>query len=187
VVKRVRSSLAWPLATLAAAAAASLAGLSCSDPVHDQEVAALGPEAPNVPQGPLHRPGQPCNVCHGGIGPANLRFSVAGTVYQYAVSPSPAANGATVQLEDSTGSTWHSTTNAAGNFYVLQSDWAPTYPMTVPGVVYSGTTVTMSTLDNREGSCATCHTMTPGPGSAGQVYINTGAAPNMGGQPDGGS
>ena len=93
-------ALSLPLATLVMA---SWGAISCYDPVHDQEVAALGGEAPGVPQGPLHRPGQPCNVCHGGIGPANLRFSVAGTVYQYSVSPSPAANGATVQLQDVTG------------------------------------------------------------------------------------
>jgi hypothetical protein len=186
VVSRPGSLLALslPLATLVMA---SWGAISCYDPVHDQEVAALGGEAPGVPQGPLHRPGQPCNVCHGGIGPANLRFSVAGTVYQYSVSPSPAANGATVQLQDVTGSAFHTTTNSAGNFYVLQSDWAPTYPMSVPGVIYNGTTVTMSTLDNREGSCAACHTQTPGPNSAGEVYINMGAAPNIGTEADGGS
>jgi hypothetical protein len=156
--------------------AASLAGLSCYDPVHDQEVAALGGEAPGVPQGPLHRPGQPCNVCHGGAGPASLRFSVAGTVFVYA-SGGQGANGASVQLEDVTGSSWHSTTNSAGNFFVLQSDWAPTYPMSVPGVVSGGTTQQMSTLDNRTGSCADCHTPTSGPDSAGPVYINAGAAP----------
>jgi hypothetical protein len=127
----------------------------------------------------MHRPGQPCNVCHGGIGPASLRFSVAGTVYLYA-SGGQAANGASVQLEDSTGSSWHSTTNAAGNFFVLQSDWAPTYPLSVPGVVYDGTTQAMSTLDNRDGSCADCHTAAAGPDSAGPVYINAGAAPSGG-------
>jgi hypothetical protein len=161
-------------------AALSVAAVSCYDPVHDQEVAALGPEAPGVPQGPTHRPGQPCNVCHGGIGPANLRFSVAGTVYLYALgSPPPAAVNAQVQLEDVTGRSWHSTTNSAGNFYVLQSDWAPNYPMSVPAVIDSTGKINqlMGTLDNREGSCAACHTSTPGPDSAGPVYLNAGAAP----------
>jgi len=166
--------------SLAVLGAACLGALSCYDPVHDQEVAALGPEAPGVSPGPLHRPGQPCNVCHGGVGPANLRFSVAGTVYLYALgSPVPAAVNAEVQLEDVTGRSWHSTTNSAGNFYVLQSDWAPISPMSVPAVIDSTgkITQTMSTLDNREGSCAGCHTSMPGNDSAGPVYLNTGVAP----------
>jgi hypothetical protein len=179
VVKRSSLSLAR---VGAAVAALMLGAASCYDPVHDQEVAALGGEAPGVSPGPLHRPGQPCNVCHGGIGPASTRFSVAGTVFLYASGSAPAV-GAQVQLEDVTGSAWHSTTNSAGNFYVLQSDWAPTYPMTVPALVSSSgsTTQSMSTLDNREGSCAACHTMAPGTDSAGQVYLNTGSAPEVDG------
>ncbi len=167
---------------VAALAALPLGALSCYDPVHDQEVAALGPEAPGVSPGPLHRPGQPCNVCHGGIGPANLRFSVAGTVFLYQQGSPPPAVNAAVQLEDVTGRTWHSTTNAAGNFFVPQSNWAPIYPLSVLGVVDSSgkITQTMATLDNREGSCAACHTTTSGPDSAGLVYLNKGAAPSGG-------
>ncbi len=183
--------LAMSLACLASMAALGLGALSCNDPVHDQEVAALGGEAPGVPPGPLHRPGQPCNVCHGGIGPANLRFSVAGTIYQYEYgSPPPAAVNAQVQLQDSTGSSWTvKQTNSAGNFFVLQSDWAPTYPLTVPAVIDSTgkTSVFMSTLDNRDGSCATCHALNAGTNSAGAVYLNGGSAPDNGGSaPDGG-
>ncbi len=165
-----------------ALAALPLGALSCYDPVHDQEVAALGPEAPGVPPGPLHRPGQPCNVCHGGIGPANLRFSVAGTVFLYQFDSPPPAVNAQVQLQDVTGRSWHSTTNSAGNFFVPQSDWAPVYPMSVPAVIDSTGKVdqAMSTLDNREGSCAACHTSSAGTDSAGPVYLNKGAAPSGG-------
>lgn len=159
--------IALVLASLGAAAAA----VACYDPVHDQEVAALGPEAPGVSPGPTHRPGQPCNVCHGGIGPANLRFSVAGTIYQTSQPGSGGASGASVGLEDSTMSTWTAKTNSVGNFFVLQSDWAPKYPLSVPNVSYDGTTVSMSTIDNRTGSCADCHTQSPGTNSQGQVYI----------------
>ena len=100
-------------------------------------------------------------------------------MYQYAVGASPPANGANIQLQDATGASWHSTTNSAGNFFVLQSQWSPTYPLTVPAIVDSTgkINVLMSTLDNREGSCAACHGLTPGPDSAGQVYLNGGAAP----------
>jgi hypothetical protein len=181
VVKRFGPSLGMAAAGVVFGAG-SLGTLSCYDPVHDQEVAALGGEAPGVPQGPLHRPGQPCNVCHGGIGPASLRFSVAGTVYLYSAGSPPPAVGAQVQLQDSTGSAWHATTNTAGNFFVVQSDWAPTYPLSVPAVVDSTgkTNVFMSTLDNREGSCAACHGLTGGPNSAGPVYLNMGTAPTGG-------
>src|SRR5450432_160855 len=44
--------------------------VGCGDPVHDTAVSALGPEAPGVPKGPLHRPGQPCVLCHGPQGSA---------------------------------------------------------------------------------------------------------------------
>jgi len=38
----------------------SAATAACQDAVHDDEVSALGPEAPGVSPGPDHRPGQPC-------------------------------------------------------------------------------------------------------------------------------
>jgi hypothetical protein len=150
--------------------ASALAG--CTDAEHDDEVAALGGEDPNVPQGPLHRAGQPCLVCHGGSGPAHQAFSVAGTVYTTQDDPTQPANGATVQLQDATGSAWHVTTNSAGNFFVLQSDWTPTYPMIVPAVVQGMASQSMVTLDNRAGSCATCHGLQHGPESQGLVYLN---------------
>jgi hypothetical protein len=156
-------------AGFACVAAAAIAG--CQDATHDMEVAALGGENPSVPQGPLHRPGQPCLVCHGGSGPASQVFSVAGTVYLYEADTNQAGVGATVQLEDATGSAWHLTTNSAGNFFVLASDWTPTYPMSVPSVSQGSNMQFMSTLDNRAGSCASCHGLQPGPESVGPVYL----------------
>jgi hypothetical protein len=156
-----------------------LAFAACADPVHDAEVAALGPENPSVPEGPLHRPGQPCLLCHSD-------FSVAGTVYNDdLVTP---LSGATVTLVDSTGSTTQATTNSAGNFFILASDWTPVFPigsyeddagMPVFGVTVVGTDPNspsqMLTHIGRDGSCASCHfgagpsTTTPGP-----VYVTAG-------------
>ena len=48
------------------AAASALA--ACVDESHELQVQALGAEVPGVPMGPLHRPGQPCLVCHGDQG-----------------------------------------------------------------------------------------------------------------------
>ena len=64
-----------------------------SNPVHDNEVAALGPEDPSVPPGPDHRPGQPCLVCHGGSGPASAQFAVGGTVYAAQIGTRAAERG----------------------------------------------------------------------------------------------
>lgn len=174
MVRRV----AWAAsAAFVCLAAAAIAG--CQDATHDQEVAALGGENPAVPQGPLHRPGQPCVVCHGGAGPASQVFSVAGTIFLYEADPNQGANGAVVQMQDAKGSAWHVATNSAGNFFVLASDWTPTYPMTVPSVSQGNSMQLMSTLDNRAGSCASCHGLQPGPDSVGPVYV-VGPAPDGG-------
>jgi hypothetical protein len=140
----------------------ALPPLAC-DPVHADEVAALGGEAPGVPRGPLHRPGQPCLVCHAG------RFSVAGTVFVDATDRSPAV-GAEVRLTDSQGNAYSAHTNEAGNFYVQPGQFTPVYPMKV-AVAWSGVTVNMTADVGREGSCAKCHSDPPGPSSAGHVYI----------------
>lgn len=161
-----------PLVALMVALGAG-ALVACQDPVHDQEVAALGGEAPGVSPGPTHRPGQPCTVCHGGQGPASLTFVMAGTVYAKENDTTNPAVNATVSLEDVTGSAWHATTNEAGNFFVLSDQWSPTWPVSVPPIVSGSTKSTaMVALDNRSGSCATCHTLQAGPDSNGPVYLS---------------
>jgi hypothetical protein len=162
---------------LALAAASALVLASCFvDPVHDDEVSALGDESPNVPKGPLHRAGQPCVLCHGGSGPASAQFSVAGTVFKLGGSTDPAV-GASVQLTDSKGNKVTATTNAAGNFYVSVSTFSPTYPL-VPFVSFPGIdpndpncSTQMHTHVGRDGSCAGCHTNPMGPRSPGRIFI----------------
>jgi hypothetical protein len=103
----------------------------CGDPVHDAEVAALGPEAPNVPPGPDHRPGQPCLTCHGGLGPASLTFVTAGTLYAYPYGMpgnGPVAGG-NIHLVDANNTTRDPVTNSAGNFYLTTAQWDPTFPL----------------------------------------------------------
>ena len=51
---------------IASVALAALATTCTLDPVQSEAVADLGGEAPGVAPGPLHRPGQPCLVCHDG-------------------------------------------------------------------------------------------------------------------------
>ena len=64
-----------------AAVLLAAAVVACVDESHELQVQALGGEAPGVSPGPLHRPGQPCLVCHGEPGPASHKFVMAGTVY----------------------------------------------------------------------------------------------------------
>jgi len=153
---------------------------ACDDPVHDAEVAALGPEDPSVPPGPDHRPGQPCLVCHS-------EFSVAGTVYEDDLQTP--FNGATVNLTDAVGNQTSATTNEVGNFWVLEKDWKPVFPIgtytddagnTIYGVTVVGNdannTAQMQTHIGRDGSCATCHFGSgPAADTPGPVYVTTGS------------
>jgi hypothetical protein len=144
---------------------ASLA--ACGDPVKDAAAKELGPESPGVAEGPLHRPGQPCLVCHDG---ARARaYSLAGTVYITPDSDHPAA-GASVHLVDAGGRRLFAVANCAGNFFVEPEEFAPRYPLWVSLSVGS-LEVAMDSPINGEGSCARCHGMAPGPASAGRVYV----------------
>ncbi len=159
--------------SMAFAACVALAGLAslaaCVDATHDEQVQSLGGEAPGVEPGPLHRPGQPCLTCHGGLGPASHQFSVAGTVVVVRGGNDPAV-GAQVQVEDITGSFFTATTNAAGNFFVGFEVWQPTYPTQLQ-VSLGSLSQQMNTHVGREGSCAGCHTSPQGPTSPGSVYV----------------
>ena len=158
-------STPWVLIVALAAAAAA----SC-DPVQSDQIAALGGEAPGVRRGPLHRPGQPCTLCHDGALGDPPAFSVAGTIYQSADSAT-ALSGATVTLTGADGKTYSTSTNAAGNFYLTPTDFTPKYPMRV-GVASSGTSVTMQSHIGWAGSCGFCHVDPAGPDSPGHVYFN---------------
>ncbi|HEY5145706.1 MAG TPA: hypothetical protein VII82_03025 [Polyangiaceae bacterium] len=163
----VAAALVAALVPIGVGALGALAG--CVDTTHDIEVQALGGEAAGVAPGPDHRPGQPCLVCHGGEGPASSHFSVAGTVYAVEKESAPAV-GAQVQVEDITGVAFPSPTNGAGNFYISAQDWQPTYPIQMQ-VSLGPANKQMLTHVGREGSCATCHTSSPGPASPGPIYV----------------
>jgi hypothetical protein len=137
--------------------------------VHANAVDALGGEAAGVRRGPTHRPGQPCLVCHdGALGDPNA-FSVAGTIFVNADDLTP-ADGASVNLTSSNGAEIRTTANAAGNFYLLPSQYTPAYPMKVD-VEYRNIVVKMVSNIGRDGSCAGCHADPAGPTSPGHVYI----------------
>ncbi len=142
---------------------------SCTDPMHDEAVDALGPEDPKVHPGPLHRPGQPCLTCHGGDGPGSPNMIVGGTTFALKGAREPLA-GAIVQLTDATGHIERVSTNAAGNFWLTTKAWAPVFPMRVK-VTYRGTTTEMKTYSGRSGDCNGCHRDPVSNESPGHVYL----------------
>jgi hypothetical protein len=154
------------------------------DPVHADAVAALGPEAPGVRPGPLHRPGQTCTLCHDGAFGDPQRFSVAGTVYRTPTASLPSV-GAEVTLVDTKGATTTRQTNAAGNFYTTPSEYDPSYPVQVTVRGPAGELATMQTLiegngtTEPNGGCASCHFDPAGPSSPGRIAVtlDDGGAP----------
>jgi hypothetical protein len=163
-----------PILILSAALVVIL-GDAC-DPVHDDAKAALGPETPGVNKGPMHRPGQPCLVCHDGAMGDPPRFTIAGTVFE-TQGERVAADGAIVSLVDAKGSGTQLTTNAAGNFYATPSQYDPAFPLQVTVQGPGGPTAHMETLIEGNGTvepnggCASCHFDPVGPNSPGHVCI----------------
>ncbi len=154
---KARSSTAVGARILALAivAAALGAAASCSDPVHDSEVAALGGET-DIPQGEYHRAGQPCGVCHGQEGPAKLQFSLAGTVFQ-GPDCRVGAGGAKILIIDSTGNQpGEVITNCVGNFEIANDVFAPQFPI-LAWVQKGDTTKKMMSHVSRETACNQCH------------------------------
>lgn len=146
-----------------------LAVLACEDPVYDRQVEALGGEDPAVPRGPLHRPGQPCNLCHGEDGEASPRFAFAGTVYRTPGLLEP-LHDATVRIIDSSGAQYSVRSNCAGNFYVGADNFRPVWPVWMK-LEYDDWSAEMVSSASREGSCAACHRDPASPSSVGHVYL----------------
>ena len=152
---------------IAAASVCMLVG--CFDPVHDDRVDELGPEVRGVEKGPLHRPGQPCTVCHGGEGPGSPTFDVAGTVFVDRENRTP-LRGATVWLVDESGQRVGIRTNKAGNFWLGEGELSVDFPFWT-SVEYGAEGVEMETRIFRARSCAECHADPPGEDSVGHIYL----------------
>jgi hypothetical protein len=134
---------------------------SCFNPVHSDDVAALGGEVSGVRPGPNHRPGQPCLVCHGGSGPGSPEFEIAGTIFEYRDVPSAGVEGVTIQLTDVTGKAVTLSSNRAGNFYLQKDKETLYYPLNVElqdsRIRENGGVKVMNTPIGRNGACAFCH------------------------------
>ncbi|MCK6586691.1 MAG: hypothetical protein L6Q76_03795 [Polyangiaceae bacterium] len=162
-----------------AALGAALAG--CGNPAVDARIEALGEEDPNVPEGPYHRPGQPCTLCHSVYGGEGPEITVGGTIFATpAKEPGKlptAVEGAEVKLVDAEGEVKTVKTNCAGNFYLTKDEWNPSFPLQVE-VRYPAPNAAdqkkpappMSSRISRDGSCAGCQFGLPNQGSPGYVF-----------------
>lgn len=157
------NGLGCVLFTLASISAA------CGDPVYDARIEALGPEDPDVEPGPLHRPAQPCVACHDGSDADVERFSVAGTVYAYRGSDTPAPD-VKVELIDARGKKRIAKTNCAGNFYLTIEQFDPTYPIWT-SLVVGDYRIDMQSRIGRDGSCASCHAADVSESRTDPVYL----------------
>jgi hypothetical protein len=166
------------------AALAPSLGACTSDPIHEAQVSALGPEAPGVPVGQYHRAGQPCGICHGAEGPAKTIFSVAGTIFSApygsaGANPPIGVDKATVFfVDDNSSQNEIQATNCVGNFWFTPEQWNPAFPIRVQVGLGQGTPTAMTSHIGREASCATCHQDPPSANTVGHVYLATQASPN---------
>ena len=141
----------------------------CEDPVRQEQLAALGPEAANVPPGPLHRPGQPCLLCHEPMGLASP-FTVAGTVFQ-TLAESPPVGGVEVRLIDAARRSFVAYTNCVGSFFVTPSEYEPVLPLWV-SLSGQGLNIAMESPMHKDGDCGFCHQSKKSPFSAGRVFLS---------------
>jgi len=168
---------------LGAVLAGGLAACIGTTPQEEAEQA-LGDDS--AEEGPTHRPGQPCLVCHGeDHSPGGEVFVLAGTVYRRA-DDVDGLEGAEVEVTEDDGDVFTVRTNRVGTFLVSVGEvdederdegWiglssAPDYPLRVVVRAAGGLEETMRNVIHREGSCAICHDRAgPGATSAGKVFV----------------
>ena len=103
----------------------------------------------------LHRPGQPCVLCHSEYEGADPPLAIGGTIFSQnletqLVAPVP---GVFVNLYDARGDPQKACTNEAGNFWVKLEDWPDAvFPLRVRVGDQR-----MRSLIGRERDCAICH------------------------------
>ncbi len=165
---RPRSNLALPAPARASGLVAKVLGLGCAvafasfavscglDPVHDGAVKALGDEDPNIPPGPYHRQGQPCNVCHDVQGPADSKFALSGTIF-WGPTNNIGVDQGFVRIVDANGAKKCFVTNCKGNFFV-RPEQVPklTFPILV-SVEKPPAYRAMTGRIGRERACSNCH------------------------------
>ncbi len=158
---------------------------SCSDPLRDGKIEALGDEDAGFALNEIHRPGQPCVTCHSLYEGAKPLMSVAGTLFTDPTRPDPDEKGLqlvpqhTIRLIDSEGTIIEKETNRCGNFFATIEEFDPAYP--VRAELYGpGPDDTLVPIDvmasriGRDGSCGTCHAHPATSQSPGVMFVPDG-------------
>ncbi len=176
------STAAQPRSVLSTLTAMGLivSAWACGDPLRDAAIEALGEETPGFGPSEVHRPGQPCVLCHSSYFGAEPAMSIAGTLF-YAPSGGLdpfLVGGNTVRVLDSEGESRDLLANRCGNFYIEKSTWDPAFPIRAvlyqPKIGEPDTLLqlrVMASRIGREGSCAACHVHPRSLYSPGVVHV----------------
>jgi hypothetical protein len=146
---------------------------ACGDPSRSAAIAVLGGEQAGFPPNELHRPGQPCVLCHSETGGAEPVLSLGGTLF---VEPSPtelyAVADFSVFVFDSEGQAAEMKSNACGNFFIEKKTFNPVFPLRTEIRDSEGKTLNvMNSRIAREGSCNNCHVYPRSPFSPGVIRV----------------
>ncbi len=161
-------------------AAAALASSGCEDPYLDNLIEELGEEQNGYAPSEIHRPGQPCVLCHSEYEGAEPILSFGGTLFAEPLGKLPLAmlEGYTIRLIDSEQQTKNLPTNRCGNFFITKEEFDPAFPVraelwgpAAPGSEDIVQLIPMSTRIGRDGSCGTCHVHPASPFSPGVVFV----------------
>ncbi len=179
---RVRTGTA---AFAVALVSSAILAFSCSDPVRDDAIDALGNETQNIPEGEHHRAGQACVVCHSEEGTASdSPFTIAGTIFAQPARQ-VGVDGAEIRMTDSDGTTHIAKSNCVGNFFVKPDEWQPRFPILIE-VAKGSVRRRMKSPIGREPSCSGCHSFELVPkdplSDVGHIYLFSGDEP---GSPEG--
>lgn len=155
---------------------------SCSDPLRDGKIEALGDEDPNFPPSEIHRPGQPCVACHSEYEGAKPNISIGGTLFtdpEREDGEMQLVPNHTIRIIDSQGKILDRTTNRCGNFFWTKEEFDPAYPVRAelygPGPDDTLVPINvMSSRIGRDGSCGACHSNPASTLSPGVVFVPDG-------------
>lgn len=155
----------------------ALTTCGCGSPLRGEDIDSLGEEQGEKPS-EFHRPGQPCVLCHSAAGGVDPILSIGGTLFFESTDGTeakedlfPAAGFAVVVL-DSEGKEHQMQSNDCGNFYVLEKDFKPVYPLATEIRNESGAvTNKMVSRIGRSGSCGSCHLEQKSPQSPGVIRV----------------
>lgn len=153
----------------------------CDDPYLDNLIEELGEEQDGYAPSEIHRPGQPCVLCHSEYDGAEPILSFGGTLFAEPLTgdaPLVLLEGYTIRLLDSAGQIRNLTSNKCGNFFITKEAFDPAFPVraelwgpTSPDGGNVVQLIPMSTRIGRDGSCGTCHVNPASPFSPGVAFV----------------